>query len=124
MKAENSVETYLAALPAPTREVVDRLRALIRGVLPDADEVISYGIPTFRVNERNVVHVAGWARHTSMYPLVDLGEADEAQVARYRGGRGTLKFPLDEPLPEDLIVRMVRVLAERAERLGPGRKRR
>jgi uncharacterized protein YdhG (YjbR/CyaY superfamily) len=123
VEPQNSVETYLAALPAPTREVVDRLRGIVRGVLPDADEVISYSIPTFRVNGRNVVHVAGWAKHTSMYPLVDLGEEDEAQVARFRSGRGTLKFPLDEPLPEDLIVRLVRLLAERAERRGPGRKR-
>jgi uncharacterized protein YdhG (YjbR/CyaY superfamily) len=104
------VESYLAALPGPTREVVEQMRAAIHAAVPGLDESISYGIPTFSAGGRRIVHVAGWAHHVSMYPVP--GDPDLAEaLAPYLAGRGTLKFALGSPVPYDLVGRVAAALA-------------
>ena len=92
------------------RAVLERIRLIIRGVEPDAEEVISYGIPTARLNGRNVVHFAAWTTHLSLYP-VPVADGDLAHaIEAHRSGKGTVKFSLAEPIPYDLIERVVSLL--------------
>jgi uncharacterized protein YdhG (YjbR/CyaY superfamily) len=109
-----TVDEYVAALPAGAREVVEHLRGVIHGAVDGLGERISYGIPTFTRDDRYVVYLAGWAHHVSLYPVPD-DEGDDLarRVARYRDGKGTLRFPLAEPVPDDLVRDVVVRLAER-----------
>jgi uncharacterized protein YdhG (YjbR/CyaY superfamily)/GNAT superfamily N-acetyltransferase len=107
---------YLAAVPEAARPALDAVRAVIRGVAPAARETITYGIPTFVVEGRSVVHVAAWKRHLSLYPVPGADAALQGDMQPYRSGRGTLRFELDRPLPLDLVRRVVERLA--VERIG------
>jgi uncharacterized protein YdhG (YjbR/CyaY superfamily) len=74
---------------------------------PEATETISYAIPTFDLNGKHVVHFAGFAHHVGFYPSPSGIEAFASELEGYKRGRGSIQFPLDEPLPVDLIRRMV-----------------
>lgn len=109
MSAASGVEDYLARQPAPQRAALERLRTIIRGVLPDAEEVISYGLIGFRNAGRPVVWIAGWKKHVSVYPLSDAFFAQHADALRgHEYGKGTLRFRPDEEPPSDIIEELVR----------------
>lgn len=118
-----SVEEYLASFPDDVRAVLEEVRAAIRAAAPEAEETISYNMPTYKVGGRSLVHFAGWTSYVSVYPLPDPATAAdaglEAELAPYRATRGTGRFPLDRPVPVELISRVVDAL--RAERLGDER---
>ncbi|WP_176451672.1 DUF1801 domain-containing protein [Enemella dayhoffiae] len=108
-----TVGEYLASVPEQARPALGELRSLVRGVLPGAEETLSYGVLGYRTapKKRAPVHVSGWKDHVALYP-VPADEALAAAVAPYRRGKGTLWFPLDEPLPAELITRVVTALAQ------------
>jgi uncharacterized protein YdhG (YjbR/CyaY superfamily) len=109
----DAVDDYLAAQPDAARAVLARLRAIVHEEAPGVEETISYRMPTFVLSGRPLVHLAGWKDHVSLYPMPD-GDPDlDRDAAPYVAGRGTVRFPLREPLPEDLVRRMVRALAAR-----------
>ena len=101
------VDAYVAGFPEPTRSVLAELRNLVRAAIPTAAETMAYGIPTFDLHDKHVVHVAGYAHHVGLYPTPNGMEAFEAELAPFRSGKGTARFPLDAPLPADLIRRIV-----------------
>jgi uncharacterized protein YdhG (YjbR/CyaY superfamily) len=101
-----TIDDYIGSFPDGVQVVLDEVRRRIRGVLPDAEEAIRYDIPTFRVDGRSIVHFAGWKQHISVYPVPAGDEAFQREIQPYRSGRGTLKFPLDRPIPYDLIERV------------------
>jgi uncharacterized protein YdhG (YjbR/CyaY superfamily) len=103
----SDVDTYIAAFPPETQAALEEVRATIRSVAPDAVETISYGIPTFDLNGRHLVHYGGFARHVGFYPTPSGGEAFAAELSAYKQGKGSVQFPLAEPMPTDLIRRMV-----------------
>ncbi|MBM3180952.1 MAG: hypothetical protein FJZ86_11430 [Chloroflexi bacterium] len=88
--------------------MLEELRATIKTAAPDAREKISYQITAFELNGRNLVHFAGWKKHIAMYPIPSGTEAFNKEVSKYMGGRGTLKFPIDKPLPLKLITKIVK----------------
>jgi uncharacterized protein YdhG (YjbR/CyaY superfamily) len=99
----NLVDDYIAGFPADVQPVLQDVRAaLLRGV-PGGVETISYGIPTLELDGRKVVHFAGWKQHVGIYPLPSGDPALDAALAPYVTGRGTARFPLDLPLPYDLV---------------------
>src|SRR5687767_14501096 len=101
-----SINEYIATFPPATRRVLKELRALIRANAPGAMEKISYAIPACNLNGRNLLYFAGWKEHVSLYPVTaGLAKALRKEIKPYRTGKGTLQFPLDEPLPTDLIRR-------------------
>ena len=102
-----SVDAYIAAFPPEVRAILERLRATARKLLPDAQETISYGIPTYR-RHGAVVHFAAFKAHIGIYPPVRGDSALKKAVARHANDRGNLRFPLDEPLPMALIERVIR----------------
>lgn len=105
----HSLDEYIATCPEDSRTYLQRIRELIHSLVPDAKERISYQIACFELNGRNLVHFAGWKKHVSLYPVPAGSEAFERQIAKYVDGKGTLKFPLDEPLPIKLIERVVKL---------------
>ncbi|MFF0542059.1 iron chaperone [Nocardia thailandica] len=108
-----SVEDYLAAFPDPERAILQRIRDTVHEALPGAGETISYDMPAITLGDRPVLSFAGWKQHVSIYPIPEGDEAFEADIAPYKAGRGTLKFPLGQPIPYDLIARIAVRLAER-----------
>jgi uncharacterized protein YdhG (YjbR/CyaY superfamily) len=99
-----TIEQYLAALPARTRKVMKQLRALIRKAAPDATEKLSYGMPTL-VLHGNLVHYAGYEHHVGLYGARAMKL--EGALAKYQTGKGTLRFELDRPLPAKVIGQLV-----------------
>ena len=102
-----TIDEYIAAFPAETQAVLREMRALIRASAPDAKETISYAIPTFDLNGRHLVHFAGYERHISFYPIPSGIEAFKDEFKPYKQGKGSIQFPLGQPLPKDLIRRVV-----------------
>jgi uncharacterized protein YdhG (YjbR/CyaY superfamily) len=111
--AFESMDEYLAAQPAAAREKLSLVRAAILRAAPEAQEVISYQIPACRIGGRVFIFFAGWAKHYSIYPVGDaLLQAFGSELAAYEISKGTIRFPLDEAVPEDLIFRIARFKAE------------
>ena len=108
-----SVDQYIATFPEGVQKILEAIRMTIKTAVPDAKEKISYQIPTFEFNGRNLVHLAAWNKHVSLYPIPAGDEAFEKKIAKYVAGKGTLKFPLDEPVPVELISEVVKVSVER-----------
>lgn len=105
--AATTIDEYLAEFPAQVRARLERVREIAREVAPDAVETISYAIPTFDLNGHHLVHFAGFAKHIGLYPTPSGMEAFEDELSRYKRGKGSVQLPLDQPLPEDLIRRLV-----------------
>lgn len=102
-----SIDEYIAQFPAETQTALEEMRAIIRDLAPDAVETISYAIPTFDLGGTHLVHVAGYARHVGLYPTPSGMEAFADDLAPYKRGKGSAQFPLSEPLPVELIRRIV-----------------
>ena len=111
----STIDEYIAEFPPATQDVLRQVRELIHASAPDANETISYAIPTFDLDGRHVVHFAGYEHHIGFYPGARGIAAFEDELKRYKRGRGSVRFPLGQPLPADLITRIVafRVAEER-----------
>jgi uncharacterized protein YdhG (YjbR/CyaY superfamily) len=103
-----SVDDYIAGFPADTQARLEDVRALIREEAPAATETISYAIPTFDLKGRHLCHFAAFKDHLSFFPTGKGAEAFADELKGYKGGKGTVQFPYSQPLPADLIRRMVR----------------
>lgn len=107
-----SIDEYIAEFPSDTQVVLEQMRSLIKQSAPHAEETISYAIPTFDLNGRHLVHFAGYAKHIGLYPTPSGLVAFEDELKPYRSGKGSAQFPLGEPLPADLIRRIVEFRVE------------
>jgi uncharacterized protein YdhG (YjbR/CyaY superfamily) len=108
-----TIEEYLAGLPADVRTRVEEVRRVVHEVVPDAGETISYAMPTFTLDGQPLVHVAAWNKHIGLYPLPAVDPEFDAAVAPYRGTKDGMKLPHGEPLPRELVARVVAVLVDR-----------
>jgi uncharacterized protein YdhG (YjbR/CyaY superfamily) len=113
----NSIDEYISTFPKDVQKILEELRETIKAAAPGAEEKISYGIPTFTLNGKYLIYFAGWKNHISIYPIPSGSEAFNQQVSKYVEGKGTLKFPLDKPLPMRLITKIVKYrVAENSKR--------
>ena len=103
-----SVDQYIAGFPAETQARLEEIRALIREEAPGATETISYAIPTFDLRGRHLCHFAAFKDHLSFFPTGKGAGAFADELKGYKGGKGTVQFPYAQPLPADLIRRIVR----------------
>lgn len=115
----DTIDDYIAGFPPTVQTKLQALRNVIREAAPAATETISYRMPTFVLNG-NLVHFAGYARHLGFYPTPSAIVAFEAELAPYVHAKGSVQFPLDQPLPVDLIRKMVEFrVAENCARNPP-----
>ena len=114
MPAYKTMDEYIALFPAEVQSILNKIRALIRSIAPEAGEKIGYGIPTFTLNG-NLVHFAAYEHHIGFYPGPDGIEKFKSEFGNYVVTKGTVQFPLDQPIPYDLIRRITeyRVAANR-----------
>jgi len=124
--AAASVSEYLAALPPDVRRAVTGLRALIRAAAPKAVESRSYGILGYKVDGRPFVYCGGFTQHVSLYPVTAAMRRDHAdEIEPFHASKGTLKFPLERPLPAALIKRLLKTrLKEMQTAATPATRRR
>ena len=108
-KRFTSMDEYIAACPEATHERLQAIRAEIKRLAPEAKEKISYQIAAFELNGKNIIHFAGWKKHISLYPIPAGDEAFEKAASKYADGKGTMKFPLDEPMPMKLVTKVIKL---------------
>jgi uncharacterized protein YdhG (YjbR/CyaY superfamily) len=101
-----TIDEYIESFPEDVQSILQKMRKTIRKEAPEAEETISYQIPTFKLNG-NLVHFAAFSDHISFFPTSSPREAFKKELSRYKGGKGTIQFPLDEPIPYDLVKRIV-----------------
>lgn len=107
----STVDAYISVQPAATQQVLHEIRRTIHAAVPEAGEMISYGIPTITLGGHYVVYFAAWAHHISVYPVPRGDEGLATELAPYLSGKGTLKFPLAKEIPLDLIAKVAAQLA-------------
>ena len=101
-----TIDEYIAGFPKNVQEILEQVRATIQKAAPGAEEKINYGIPTFTLNG-NLVHFGGFQNHVGFYPTPSGTEAFEKELSVYKSGKGSVQFPLDQPMPLNLISRIV-----------------
>lgn len=104
--APKNIDEYIAGFPQDVQEILEEIRATIRQAAPDAEETISYQMPTFRL-KGNLVHFAAFKNHIGFYPTPTGTERFQKEISVYEGGKGSVRFPLDKPIPFDLISEIV-----------------
>jgi uncharacterized protein YdhG (YjbR/CyaY superfamily) len=104
--APNAIDDYIANFPIDVQNILQELRATIRQAAPEAQETINYQIPTFTL-KGNLVHFAAFKKHIGFYPTPTGIEAFKNELAAYETAKGSVKFPLNKPLPLDLISKIV-----------------
>ena len=128
-KLLHTVDDYIARFPPATQAVLERVRGVLRKALPKAEEGISYGIPVLRQHGGAVIYFAGWKAHYSIYPSNTRLEAAFSRelAACEASGKGTIRFPLDEPVPVKLLTAIAKFLAkeaaERAKKKAAAKRR-
>jgi len=109
---KSKVRAYFAASPPEARRALKRLRELIHAVAPTATETWSYSIPAFRLDGKVLVWYARWKNHTSLYPMIgEVRRANAAELSKYDTSKGTIRFPLDKPIPAGLVKKIVKARA-------------
>lgn len=114
-----TIDEYLMEFPLETRRALQEVRAAIGESAPGAAEAMSYAIPTFDLNGRHLVHFAGYDRHVGFYPGADGIAVFAGELAGYKSAKGSVQFPLDRPMPLDLVRR---ITAYRVERVLAGER--
>jgi uncharacterized protein YdhG (YjbR/CyaY superfamily) len=109
-KPSTTIDGYISTFPADIQAILENMRQAIQKAAPEAAETMSYGIPTFNLNGKHLVFFAGWKHHISLYPLPAGDEAFQQEIAHYKRAKGTIQFPLDKPIPYDLVEQIVTFL--------------
>ena len=105
-EAPQTIDAYIAGFPEDVQAILQQIRRTIHETAPEATEAISYGMPTFKLHG-NLVHFGAFKSHIGFYPVPSGMEAFKDELAGYKQGKGSVQFPLNKPMPLDLIRRMV-----------------
>jgi uncharacterized protein YdhG (YjbR/CyaY superfamily) len=110
--APKDIDGYIATFPNDVQEILEKIRMTIRKAAPDAEEIISYQIPSFTLKGKYLIYFAAYKKHIGLYPAPRGIEKFKKELSLYGSGKGTLKFPLDKPIPFNLISRIVKFRAK------------
>ena len=102
-----TIEQYISTFPLEVQQILEKMRQIIRKEAPDAEESISYGMPTFKLYGRPLVYFAAFQHHIGFYPLPAVIDTFKSDLTRYKHARGSIQFPLDQPIPYELITKIV-----------------
>lgn len=111
-----TIDEYIAGFPLEVQTILLKLRKVVRDAAPQASEKISYQMPTYYLNG-NLVHFAAFKHHIGFYPTPSAVAGFSAELVGYKNAKGSIQFPIDQPLPYDLIERMVRFRVEENSKL-------
>ena len=106
-KQFKTIDDYIKIFPQDVESILERMRQTIRKATPEAVESISYQMPTFKLNGKNLVYFAGYKNHIGFYPVPSGIRAFKKELSQYRTGKGSLQFPIDKPVPYDLVKKIV-----------------
>lgn len=112
MKTTNTIDQYIASYPKPVQATLTKIRQTIKKLVPDAEEKISYGMPTFKLAGKNLVHFAAYDKHYGFYPTPSAIEAFQKDLKKFKTSKGAIQFPIDEPIPYPLIEKIVKFRIE------------
>lgn len=107
-KSPDTIDAYIADFPQPVQQMLQEMRATIRAAAPEALETINYQIPTFTLNGKNLVHFAAFKKHIGFYPGPSGLRAFEDELSTYAGAKGSVQFPINQPLPLAVVARIVK----------------
>jgi uncharacterized protein YdhG (YjbR/CyaY superfamily) len=107
IKKFRTMDEYIKMFPKDVQSILEKMRQTIMEAAPEAIEVISYQMPTFKLNGKNLVHFAAYKNHIGFYPIPSGIEAFKKELSPYKQGKGSVQFPLDRPLPYDLVKKIV-----------------
>lgn len=110
-----TMDAYITSFPKEVQGILEQIRQAIREAAPGAVEAISYQIPTFKLNGSNLVHFAAWKDHIGFYATPSGNEAFKKELARYKVAKWSIQFPLDGPIPYDLITRIAKFRAKETQ---------
>ncbi len=113
--APNNINEYIAGFPRQTQLILEAIRATIKKAAPEAEETINYAIPTFKLYGDYLIHFAGYKNHISLYPAPRGDEAFANKLAAFKGGKGTVQFPLNTPISLNLITDIVKFLIQKVK---------
>ena len=102
-----SISEYIAGFPQDTQIILEQIRHTIKVIVPLAEETISYGMPTFKLNGTYLIYFAGYKNHIGIYPVPNNKEFEEEFSSYKTSGKGTIQFPLDKPIPTNLIKKIL-----------------
>ncbi|MDP1552102.1 MAG: DUF1801 domain-containing protein [Methanobacteriaceae archaeon] len=105
-KKFETIDEYIAEFPEDIQNILEKIRKTIQDTVPEAEEAISYGMPTFKL-QGNLVHFAAYKNHVGFYPAPSGIEAFKEEISKYKSSKGAIQFPLDEPIPYDLVEKIV-----------------
>lgn len=111
-----NVDTYIGQFSPDVQEILQKLRSIVRVAAPTAVESFAYGMPAYKLNEKPLVYFAAFSKHIGVYATPSTHESFAEQLARYKQGKGSVQFPLDQPIPYDLIAAMVECKVRELER--------
>jgi uncharacterized protein YdhG (YjbR/CyaY superfamily) len=107
-KQFETIDEYKKSFPKDVQGILEKMRRTIKEAAPDAVEAISYQMPTFKLNGKNLVHFAAFKSHIGFYPIPSGIEAFKKELSAYKQGKGSVQFPLDKPVPYSLVKKVVR----------------
>tara|TARA_Y100001972_G_C7624639_1_gene313272 strand:- start:663 stop:1022 length:360 start_codon:yes stop_codon:yes gene_type:complete len=101
------IAAYISKFPIPTQDILNRIRSIIKNMAPEAEESISYGMPAYKIMKKPLVYFGGYQNHIGFYATPSGHTAFEVALSKYPQGKGSVKFPLNQPIPYDLIAEIV-----------------
>jgi uncharacterized protein YdhG (YjbR/CyaY superfamily) len=123
MQKPTTIDEYIAEFPADVQVILQKVRDVVKTAVPQATEAISYGMPTFKL-EGNLVHFGAFKEHLGFYPIPSGLEQFKAELAPYNGGKGSVQFPYNQPIPYDLISKIAQFRAtENLEKAAAKKKK-
>lgn len=102
-----TIDEYIKTFPRDIQSILKKMRQTIRKAAPEAEEAISYQMPTFKLNGKNLVHFAAWKNHIGFYPTPSGTEAFKKELSSYKGAKGSVQFPIKMPVPYELVEKIV-----------------
>jgi uncharacterized protein YdhG (YjbR/CyaY superfamily) len=102
-----TIDDYIQSFPSDIQKILQKVRKTIRKAAPEATETINYQMPTFKLNGKNLVHFAAWKSHIGFYATPSGNAAFKKELSKFKGAKGSVQFPIIEPIPYDLIENIV-----------------
>lgn len=109
MRNSQNIDEYIASFPPNIQKILSSFRKTIHEIAPNAVETITYGIPTFKLNGKNLVHFGGFKNHVSFFPTSSGISKFKKELVKFKISKGTIQFPLEKPIPWDLIKKITKV---------------